>query len=245
MSFVEFPDSFPALWESPYLYYLLQASKASVLGSTHILTLRFLSKLSSTVWWEPIPLPHRLLNDVLFQGSRVCVLIHQLSLMPKDVWVWIALLLSFLSLFSCCSLRNPGDVVTRLPLVFHLVQSGVPTQFKTIWFQFNVIPLTYYSSVSLTASCRKLLCWTAPCLKRHMTHICTWRTHTCVCSSEQSLPLGKFACQLFITGVSLLSRGPSVSWCRTNNSSLPLVAKCCSLTWIRSFHATSSIMFLA
>lgn len=71
--------------------------------------------------------------------------------MAKDVWVWIALLLSFLSLFGCCSLRNPGNVVTRLLLVFHLVHSGVPTQFKTIWSQFNFLPLTYYTGVSLTA----------------------------------------------------------------------------------------------
>lgn len=142
MSFVELLDSFPELWESPYLYYLLQTFKASVLGSTHVLTLRVLSKLSCTVWWGHIPLSHRLLNDVLFQGCNVHVLICLLSLMPKDVWVWIALSLIFLSLFGCCSLRNPGNVVTRLLLVFHLVHIGVPTQFKTLWFQFNVIPLT-------------------------------------------------------------------------------------------------------
>lgn len=81
----------------------------------------------------------------------VSVLIHQLSLMPKDVWVWISLLLSFLSLFASCSLRNPGNVVTRLLLVFHLVHSRVPMQFKTIWSQFNFIPLAYYTGVSLTA----------------------------------------------------------------------------------------------
>lgn len=151
MSFVELPDSFPALWEPPYLHYLLQAFQASVLGSAHILTLRVLSKLSSRVWWGAIPLPHRLLSHVLFQGCRICVLIQQLFLMPKDVWILITLLLSFLNLFGCCSLKNPGNVVARLLFVFHLVHSSVPMQFKTIWSQFNITPLTYYTGVSLTA----------------------------------------------------------------------------------------------
>lgn len=177
MGFVELSDSFPALWESPYLYYLLQAFKASVLGSTHILTLRVLSKLSSAVWWGRIPLPHRRLNDVLFQDCRD-VYWYTSFLWCLKCLCLLALLLSCLSLFGCCSVRNPGNVVTRLLLVFHLVHSGVPTQFKTVWSQFNIIPLTYYSRVSLTASCRKLLCWTEIHVSNGAWHVSVNDRHT-------------------------------------------------------------------
>lgn len=177
-----------------------------------------LVQTSSMVLWESISLPHRLLSDVPFQGCQACILIHQLSLMVKDVWAWVALFTKLLKPFW---LLFPGNVVTRLLLIFHSGDSGVPTQSEIIWSQFNILPLTHYSRLALAASCRKLLCWTeaSPHGSNGITCIYICWAHIYICSSEWSLHVRKFACQLHITGVSLLSGGPSISWCRANNSS--------------------------
>lgn len=63
--------------------------------------------------------------------------------MVKDVWAWVALFTKLLKPFW---LLFPENVVTRLLLIFHSGNSGVPAQSETIWSQFNILPLTYYSS---------------------------------------------------------------------------------------------------
>lgn len=175
--FVESSDSFPVLWESPY--YLLQAFKGSVLSSTHTITLRVLSKL---VLWFDWDLSHYHTDFSIMFLFRVVKSAYWYISFPWRLKIYgpaLLFLLSFLSLFGCCFLRKPGNVVIRLLLIFHLGNSGVATQSETIWSQFHILPFTPYSGLSLAAWCRKLLCWTEPSThgSNGMWHISIYAGH--------------------------------------------------------------------
>lgn len=174
------------------------------------------------VWWGPISLPHRLLSDVSFQGYQVCILIHQFSLILKDVWAWVALFTKLLKPFWLLFSKEAWQCSHQTCLDFSF---GQQWSSHTIWdYLVSIQHFTPHLLLKTFSGCliqeaavvnRDLHPW----LKWHMTYIYICCTHIYIRSSEQSLHVRKFACQLHIAGVSLLSGGPSVSWCRTNNSS--------------------------
>lgn len=168
------------------------------------------------VWWGPISLPHRLLNYVPFQGCQICILIHQLSLMLKDVWACVALSTKLLKPFWLLFPKEAWQCSNQTSLDFSF---GQQWSSHTIWD--HLVSIQHFPLHSLLRTFSGCLMQEAavlnraihPWLKWHVTRIYMWWAHNYICFNEQSLQMRTFVC---ITGVALLSGGPSINWCRIN-----------------------------
>lgn len=121
------------------------------------------------VLWEPISLPHRLLSDVPFQGCQVCILIHQLSLMVKDVWAWVALFTKLLKPFWLLFPKEAWQCSHQTSLDFSL---GQQWSSHTIWDY--LVSIQHFTPHSLLKTCSGCLMQEAAVLNRGLHPWIRW-----------------------------------------------------------------------